>query len=325
MRHDPWPFDYLPPVSVPPPRVTRAEALVLFNDQHYGDTPPHWLEGRHKRPCQTAAEAADERVRLVQRLRRFATFIDFNARAVADRLRCCCPEVRCMSGACPECARAWQRWFTTATQDFLVHANAVGSQGTILSPVHATGIVEPGSGLPPAALPRVGNVVRKALTAAGLSTAVVGIDVSFNEHLAADFRPHWSLHPRVFVPRPLTAFEVKTLRAHFPPSNLIPRPLKVAAFDGNLVGIAYGMKPAFGRRQSYEQTKPTSNGTRQCRNTRGRPLRGNEAVELAVFLDAVGMRQRLILHGTTLKRDQNGAVVIRIDHRRPKRGPQANR
>ncbi|MCJ2086455.1 hypothetical protein MKK88_10685 [Methylobacterium sp. E-005] len=321
MNREPLPFDYLPPVSLPHPKVTRAEALVLFDVQHYGDGPPQWLEGRLKRPCQTAAQAAVERLRLVQRLRRFAARTDFNAEAVGNRLDCCCTEVRCMSGACPECARAWQRWFTAATEEFLAHAMPAGTRGTILSPVHAAGIVVPGGGLPPATLHRLKGVVCDALTAAGLTTAVIGIDVSYNEHLTADFRPHWSLHPRVFVPGVLTASEVKTLRMYFPPSDLIPRPLKVAAFDGNPAGTAYGMKPAFGRRQSYEQIKPTANGTRQCRNTRGRPLRGTEAVELAVFLDAVGLRQRLILHGTMLERDRIGKVAIRVDHRLREQGP----
>lgn len=325
MKRDPLPFDYLPPVSPPHPEVTRAEWVILDNELRYGDDYPQWLEGRRERPCQTAASAAVERLRLVQRLRRYSARVDFNARAVADRLERCCPEFRCRSGACPECARAWQRWFTGATQDFLAQATPAGSQGTILSPVHATGIVEQGEGLLPAALNKVKSIVHDALNAAGLTTAVVGIDISFNEHLTADFRPHWSLHPRVFVPGALTASEVKTLRTHFPPSDLIPRPLKVAAFDGNPAGIAYGMKPAFGRRQSYEQTKPTATGTRQCRNTRGRPLRGTEAVELAVFLDAVGLRQRLILHGAALKRGQGGAVVIRIDHRLPKHAPLLSR
>lgn len=155
--------------------------------------------------------------------------------------------------------------------------------------------------------------VRDALTAAGLPTAVIGIDVSFNEHLTADFPPHWVLHPRVFVPGTPSDTEVATLRTHFPPGDLIARPLQVAAFDGDLAGIAYGMKPRFGRRQSYEQVKPTAKGTRQCRNTRGRPLRGSEAVELAVYLDQVGLRRRLILHGTVLKRDRTGGVVIRPD------------
>ncbi|ABY28680.1 hypothetical protein [Methylorubrum extorquens] len=325
MKRDPLPFDYLPPVSLPHPEPTIAERLILGDELHFGDDHPQWWEGRRKRPCQTAAEAAVERLRLVQRLRRYSARVDFNARAVADRLERCCPDFRCRSGACPECARAWQRWFTVATQDFLAHATPTGSQGMILSPVHETGIVEPGEGLPPAALRSVKSVVHDALTAAGLTTAVVGIDVSFNEHLTADFRPHWCLHPRVFVPGALTASAVRTLRTHFPPSELIPRPLKVAAFDGNPAGIAYGMKPAFGRRQSYEQTKPTATGTRQCRNTRGRPLRGDEAVELAIFLDAVGLRQRLILHEAALKRDQGGAVVIRLDHRLPKHAPLLSR
>lgn len=321
MKRDPLPFDYLPSVSLPHPEPTVAERLVLNDERYYGDDYPLWLEGRHKRSCQTAAKAAVERLRMVQRLRRYSAHVDFNARAVADRLERCCPEFRCMSGACPECARAWQRWFTGATQHFLAHATPAGSQGTILSPVHATGIVEQGKGLPSAALHKVKSVVRDALIAAGPTTAVVGIDVSFNEHLTADFRPHWCLHPRVFVPGALKASEVKTLRTHFPPSDLIPRPLKVAAFNGNPAGIAYGMKPAFGRRQSYEQTKPTATGTRECRNTRGRPLRGTETVELAVFLNAVGLRQRLILHEAALSRDQGGAVMIRIDHRLPKHAP----
>ena len=165
------------------------------------------------------------------------------------------------------------------------------------------------------------HAVRDALAAAGLPAGVIGIDVSFNEHLTTDFRPHWVLHPRVFVPGMLGDTQIKTLRAHFSPSDLIRRPLKVAAFDGNLTGIAYGMKPEFGRRQSYEQTKPTAKGTRQCRNTRGRPLRGSEAVELAVFLNRVGLRRRLILHGTMLVRNRAGAVVIRTDHRLPKQSP----
>lgn len=157
--------------------------------------------------------------------------------------------------------------------------------------------------------------VRDALTAAEFPTAVIGIDVSFNEHLTAGFRPHWVLHPRVFLPQIPSPPQTKTLRTHFPPNNLIPRPLKVASFDGDLAGIAYGMKPGFGRRQSYDQQKRTTLGTRQCRNTRGRPLRGIEAVELAVFLDRTGLRRRLILHGTVLMRDRGGSVVIRPDRR----------
>ena len=136
-------FDYLPPSRSPHPKPAPVERIILADEQHYGDGPPQWLEGRHKRPAQTAAEAVAERRRLVKRMRRFGKRAPW-ARPVADRLEGCAPQARCLSGACPECARAWQRWFTTATQDFLAHATTAGSASTILSPVHAAGIIEPG-------------------------------------------------------------------------------------------------------------------------------------------------------------------------------------
>lgn len=142
MKREPLPFDYLPPVSPPYPEPTRTEKLILSDERLYGDGPPQWLEGRSKRLCQTAADAAAQRRLLVKRLRRFGR-LDPRARPVVDRLDSCAPNTRCLSGACPECARAWQRWFTAATQDFLAHATPAGSASTILSPVHTAGIVEP--------------------------------------------------------------------------------------------------------------------------------------------------------------------------------------
>lgn len=137
------PFDVLGPTTQAHPEPTVAERVILGDERHYGDGPPQWLEGRRKRPGQTAAEAVAERRRLVKRLRRFGKS-DPRARYVAERLDGCAPNARCRSGACPECARAWQRWFTTATQDFLAHTMAAGSTSTILSPIHAAGIVAPG-------------------------------------------------------------------------------------------------------------------------------------------------------------------------------------
>ncbi|WP_237480622.1 hypothetical protein [Lichenibacterium dinghuense] len=117
--------------------------VILANEPLYGDGPPQWFEGRRQRPCQTAAQAQAERRRRVKRLRRFGKKQPAALR-VADRLEACQPEARCHSGACPECARAWQRWFVTATTGFL-SAQAGGVAGsTILSPIHAAGLVAPG-------------------------------------------------------------------------------------------------------------------------------------------------------------------------------------
>jgi hypothetical protein len=164
------------------------------------------------------------------------------------------------------------------------------------------------------ALDDLGAVIREALRDAGVRTAVIGIDVSANEHLEGAFEPHWALHLRVHIPGAIDPSAAATLRSHFPASGRIPRPFRLTQFDGDLTGIAYGMKPSFERRQSYEQEKPTATGHRRCRNTRGRPLRGTEAVELLTFLDRIGLRRRLILHETALARDRDGSVVIRPRH-----------
>jgi hypothetical protein len=66
------------------------------------------------------------------------------------------------------------------------------------------------------------------------------------------------------------------------------------------------MKPQFWRRQGYLDEKED----RSCRNTRDRPLRGIEAVELALFLNRIGLRARLMLGGSRLTELENGDIAI---------------
>jgi hypothetical protein len=124
-------------------RETTAVRLILADERLYGGSPPHWFEGRRQRPCETAAQAKAERRRRVKRLRRFGKK-NADALLVADRLDACQPEARCLSGACPECARAWQRWFVTATAGFLSQQSDGVTGSTILSPIHARGLVPHG-------------------------------------------------------------------------------------------------------------------------------------------------------------------------------------
>jgi hypothetical protein len=156
------------------------------------------------------------------------------------------------------------------------------------------------------------NLSREVISAfetAGIHVAVIGVDFSFNEDREEQWHPHWLIHVRAIVPQLLSHSAIKRLRAEFPKSSSIPRPCRHAVFDGDPRGIAYSMKPSFGRRQSYPQRKVTAEGTRRCRNTRGRPLTGKQALELALYLDRIGLRRRLILHGARLAR-LGGTVVI---------------
>jgi len=78
-------------------------AELLGDESWFGDVVPTW-EG-----APTADEARLKRLRLIKRLRRFS--LDFHGSAeLAVRLQACGPNCRCASGACPECARAFQRW-----------------------------------------------------------------------------------------------------------------------------------------------------------------------------------------------------------------------
>jgi hypothetical protein len=83
----------------------------------YGNGPPQWLQGPKKQPCQTADEAVEARLKAVKHLKKHGS--GSSARRVKRALKSCEPECRCLSGACPECMRAFQRWFVHAADEFI--------------------------------------------------------------------------------------------------------------------------------------------------------------------------------------------------------------
>src|SRR5580658_704708 len=93
-------------ISTSPVKVTE---VVLRDESTFGDIAPRW------KGAPTANDACRERLRLIRRLRRFS--LDFvGAAELAGRLQTCRPHHRCTSGACPECARGFQRWFVAQLQ-----------------------------------------------------------------------------------------------------------------------------------------------------------------------------------------------------------------
>jgi hypothetical protein len=82
---------------------------ILKDERLFGDGTPLWER------APTTDEAKRERLRLIKRLRRFAAEFP-GAAELADRLNACRPNDRCTSGACPECARAFQRWLVLQLQ-----------------------------------------------------------------------------------------------------------------------------------------------------------------------------------------------------------------
>jgi hypothetical protein len=95
----------------------------------FGDGPPRWsiMEGKiGERPSSSAHEATRERDMMASILRRHAKLMarleggvtanSMAASALADKFdHCDPPRYPCLSGTCPVCTRAVQRWFVRDT------------------------------------------------------------------------------------------------------------------------------------------------------------------------------------------------------------------
>lgn len=299
--------------------ITKHRILlagILKAKRLFRDGEPRWREGRTRKPCQIARQAVAERRKARKRLRRFGRG-NKEAQALADVLDLCAPGTRCYSAACAVCSRAFQRWLVVAIDEFLARENGGQAQGsTATALIHCAGAAAPGK-LDIEAFRALRTFVSTALTSAGIDAAVFGTDLSFNRDREGTFQPHWSQHFHGHVPGKLGVSAESRLRKLFPrcTCNGISRPVQVTEFDGNLAGLGYPHRPGAGGREGYSQTKATADGgTRTCRNTRGRPLTGQQFVEAMLFLHRVGLIGRLLLHGVKLVRRPDSSVVIRRRH-----------
>jgi hypothetical protein len=165
----------------------------------------------------------------------------------------------------------------------------------------------------PTRLPRLPADVRREIwfkvQKARIRTLIGALDFSYNEDerphaIAAGkaFQPHWSVHLHGFVPADqITPQVVTALRAMFPRSDEVPKPVDIKDFDGNPRAPAYSMKTRIQRRLTIMGTSWDRNGQpRLARNTRYRPLRPRQEAELRLMLDRMAMRDRLVLVGVKL-------------------------
>ena len=125
----------------------------------FGDGPPWWTISKAKpwqRPSSSAREAKKRRDATVFKLRWHANHVallagnptptSLAASALADKLEACDPpRYPCLSGACPICIRAQQRWFVTETVHVLQPYVRRGNQARALSLVPECGMTPVGS------------------------------------------------------------------------------------------------------------------------------------------------------------------------------------
>jgi hypothetical protein len=259
----------------------------------FGDGPPNWTQGRNDQPAKTSELAIHERGLLVKALRR-----DGSAEAVelAGRIDLCRRGQRCLSGACPACARATQRVFVHACRNLF---DDNGQDMVVVNVVcHWAGIDRGRLADHEDLFEETRGRLRDALADVA-ARAVGGFDVSLNTHEADAFEPYWAPHVLIVAPARRLLRLHEDFREWFPAGDETPRPVRMSAFDGAARGFAYALKSDFSQRISLEP-RLLADGSRSTFGTRGKPIGGASRVELALAVDRAGLDARLFMRGYEL-------------------------
>jgi hypothetical protein len=296
----------------PQPPAASSPRLQQLADEHrwWGDGAPTWTEAQGReweRQSSTAQEADARRERAAHLLHPHADDV-LEALDIADSLENCTPQQPCMSGACPCCARAFQRWFVAAGQH--LHANGLSnSRVQMVTAVPDYGKVAL-DGLDGFDLKACNNRLISDLVNARVHSAFGGVDLSLNVQASGSSEPYVQVQYTLFATT-TSRTTLNKLKSALNRSKSIARPLMSKPFDGDLAGFAYAMKTTFVKRESYIEQLRNSASRQPYSNTRNRPLRGLPWAQLMAFLDRVGFDQRLILWRVKLAQTQ-GRLRLRL-------------
>ncbi len=278
----------------------------------YGDGPPTWTINKDKpgeRPSSSAGEATKQRNATVFKLSWHAkhvallagnpTATSLAALALADKLDACDPPRNpCLSGTCPTCMRAQQRWFVNDTMCVLQPLVLRGYRAQVLSLVPEFGRIPVGA-TNRFDIDKFLDDIREALKECGIDRYKLGLDVSLNQRAGLASPGFWQLQLWGFFAEPKKRWRAQ-LKALLNPNGGVSRPVKVKRPDSLEAAAAYGLKSTFVRRLSYRKANLDRDDRGECENTRGRHLRGDPWMELQLFLDRIGLERRLLLSATSL-------------------------
>jgi hypothetical protein len=251
--------------SIPTPPVPPLIARVLADDD-YGDNPPTWPG------APTSKDAKKARRSYVKRLRRFSSEFP-EAKKLADLLARCKPGRRCMSGACPECGRAFQRWFVSQVEALTDNADTEDLNSiSIVFSNHRTAEDKL------AALDTTGmkrSISETSKDADGLKFVTGAIDLSLNDDRQKKQGIAWQ--PQLYA---IANADVETLskvlRETYSPTKSAPRPVQIKECDGSAKVISYALKTDFVRRIAYRAEIGPPERRRKCWHTRKVSLRASE-------------------------------------------------
>ena len=122
------------------------------------------------------------------------------------------------------------------------------------------------------------------------------------------YGPHWCAHLWLILPEKNCDVWEPALRKANPPSEAVPRPIKIMKWDGRNEALAYALKMTFKRRVSIYQMKSRI----RLRNTSEQDLRVAERIPLYQYLDSVGLHARVFLLGVRSTMTDRGMSFVRL-------------
>jgi hypothetical protein len=191
---------------------------------------------------------------------------------------------------------------------------------SILSIIHAN-LNIPVRQLTPEFIEDAKKKTEAILRRVGITTFIGGTDISANEYETGEVDPHFQIQSWILAPTHEVRKAETKLRAAFPRTDTTPRPIKIKMWDGNLAALGYALKNTFVRRVSYRREASKDGFKHACRNTRDRPLRVEQHIELLIALDRVGLHARLHLSECRVVRTVSGPMIRMISNRKGREQP----
>ncbi|MCB4767314.1 hypothetical protein LGR54_01740 [Ancylobacter sp. Lp-2] len=274
--------------------------------KYYGDDIFVRWEGCDKHPLAKAEEAIEARRKVIELLRN-SSGQRSSKRALAARLAKCRAGRRCLSGACPECIRAHQRWFTRTSWTAMEGRSEEFVSVTIVP----TRWDVPGKETMTGDLETARKLISLVMRFAGAGVALGAIDLSFNERRGQLGSELKCAHAHLLVSKVGLPVWHRRLRMMLPSTPNVDRPLLVEPWDGNPKFINYTFRPNLSRRVSID---PVGDGREKDRaNTRTPPLLNHQRVEAALMLDGFGLVNRIIHPGFRLDTNHKVPTFVRIE------------
>ena len=287
-------------------QIRPLTARLLADAHWFGNKPPGWPGAPSFR------DAKNTRKRYIKRLRRFTPKIP-KAEHLAGVLARCKPRRRCMSAACPECGRAFQRWFVSQVMNLASYENSRQLIAVSIAFPHHRSVGDKLDTLNTTKMKR--DVTETIKDSDLIHWMAGGIDLSLNDDTQRNVPICWQGQLYGFTEVSNRRQFSKLLRDTFKKTRKVKRPIQTEECDGSSRAISYGYKTDFVRRIGYRGQAGPPGNRRTCWKTRKVSLRPMEHVRAMLWLHRVGLAGRLFLRGVRMTRTGDSVGLVKIKKR----------